>query len=258
MTDRDRRGTDLIPTDAVFYDKAQALTSSLVVAAVFEKQHKNVIRDIEAKVFPHVTEAFGRLNFELISYTDQWNREQRMYAMTKDGFMMLAMGYTGKLAAQIKEAYISEFNRMEAMLRQTALQPQDRLLLQEANQSLEEEFLEAICALLRRGDWYLYPMGAGAARRIREYAKGRPWALGRYDDDYFYIASYFAYDAYYKRAKPPASAGAIYARLAASGLIEPNPKKKYGTPATLWPMSLDGTTRTVLKFRRERVSFPIL
>lgn len=36
--------------------------------------------------------------------------------MTKDGFVFLVMGFTGKKAAQFKEAYISEFNRIEAQL----------------------------------------------------------------------------------------------------------------------------------------------
>lgn len=37
--------------------------------------------------------------------------------MTKDGFMFLIMGFTGKKAAQIKEAYINAFNQMANQLR---------------------------------------------------------------------------------------------------------------------------------------------
>ena len=44
-------------------------------------------------------------------------RELPMYLMTRDGFTFLAMGFTGKVAAQFKEAYINAFNEMEAMLR---------------------------------------------------------------------------------------------------------------------------------------------
>jgi hypothetical protein len=36
--------------------------------------------------------------------------------MTKDGFIFLVMGYTGKKAAVFKEAYITRFNQMEAFI----------------------------------------------------------------------------------------------------------------------------------------------
>lgn len=39
-----------------------------------------------------------------------------MYFMTKDGFTMVAMAYTTPEAMRFKEAYIAEFNRMEAEL----------------------------------------------------------------------------------------------------------------------------------------------
>ncbi len=39
-----------------------------------------------------------------------------MFEMTKDGFVFLVMGFTGKKAAAFKEAYIAEFNRMEERL----------------------------------------------------------------------------------------------------------------------------------------------
>ena len=41
------------------------------------------------------------------------------YQMTKDGFMFLVMGFTGKKAEQVKELYINAFNQMEAELRET-------------------------------------------------------------------------------------------------------------------------------------------
>lgn len=40
-----------------------------------------------------------------------------MYYLTRDGFTFLAMGFTGRVAAQFKEAYINAFNEMEEMLR---------------------------------------------------------------------------------------------------------------------------------------------
>ena len=46
-----------------------------------------------------------------------------MYDITRDGFAMLAMGFTGKEAARWKEAYISTFNAMEAKLRALYVSP---------------------------------------------------------------------------------------------------------------------------------------
>jgi len=51
-----------------------------------------------------------------IEYTDTMGRKQPKYLMTKDGFVFLAMGFTGKDAAFLKESYIQEFNRMQRLL----------------------------------------------------------------------------------------------------------------------------------------------
>ena len=44
-----------------------------------------------------------------------------MFNMTKDGFVFLVMGFTGKQAATFKEDYINEFNRMATTLNSNAL-----------------------------------------------------------------------------------------------------------------------------------------
>lgn len=90
------------------------VTTSLIVAQVFGKEHKNVVRDIENL---SCSESFNRLNFERITYRDSRNREQTAYEMTKDGFSFLVMGYTGAKAGEFKERFISEFNRREMMLK---------------------------------------------------------------------------------------------------------------------------------------------
>jgi len=90
------------------------VTTSRKVAEAFEKEHYNVIRDIENL---DCSEKFNALNFELVNYKDKKGENRPEYIMTKDGFTFLAMGYTGKKAAQFKEAYIDAFNKMEQMLR---------------------------------------------------------------------------------------------------------------------------------------------
>lgn len=108
----------LIPMDelGVFADAHDtARVDSRFVAQIFEKEHKTVLRNIDAILAPDsgFSAEFGRHNFVPISYKDDMNRKQRCYALTRDGFTALAMGFTGKRAAQFKEAYIKRFNEME-------------------------------------------------------------------------------------------------------------------------------------------------
>ena len=91
------------------------VTTSLIVAQVFGKEHKNVLRDIENL---SCSDTFRRLNFEHTPYVHPQNGQTyKMYEMTKDGFSFLVMGYTGERAGQFKENFINEFNKRELMLR---------------------------------------------------------------------------------------------------------------------------------------------
>lgn len=108
---------ELIPKDkfGVFADmRDTARVDSRFVAKFFEKEHRNVVRDIENL---DCSDEFNVLNFERISYIDSRNRRQRAYAMTRDGFVFLCMGYTGKKAARFKELYIKRFNEMEDFIK---------------------------------------------------------------------------------------------------------------------------------------------
>lgn len=96
-----------------FGREKRAGCTSLDVAETFGKEHKNVLRDIREL---GCSKEFNRLNFEQISYTDSMNRKQEAFAMTRDGFTLLVMGYTGELAMKFKEAYIRQFNAMESAL----------------------------------------------------------------------------------------------------------------------------------------------
>lgn len=87
--------------------------SSLDVAETFGKNHKEVLRDIRQLKCP---EDFLRRNFALQSYIDEHNHQQPMYLMTRDGFTVLVMGYTGEKAMKFKLEYINRFNEMENIL----------------------------------------------------------------------------------------------------------------------------------------------
>ncbi|WP_345873057.1 Rha family transcriptional regulator [Shewanella algae] len=89
------------------------ITTSINVAEAFGKQHKDVLRRLQAL---DCSTDFTERNFTPSGYFDSTGRKLPMWQMTKDGFMFLVMGFTGKKAAAIKEAYINAFNWMAEQL----------------------------------------------------------------------------------------------------------------------------------------------
>ncbi len=90
-------------------------TNTLIIAEHFGKDHKNILQSIRA-LMSDCPEDFNKLNFQPIKYYDARGREKPMYEVTRDGFMLLSMGFTGTNATRLKIAFIEEFNRMEAAL----------------------------------------------------------------------------------------------------------------------------------------------
>ncbi|EPF0668008.1 Rha family transcriptional regulator, partial [Escherichia coli] len=109
----------------VTIENGRAVTTSVAVAEFFRKLHKNVIQKIEAL---ECSSEFTELNFKPSEYTDSTGRKLPMYQITKNGFVFLVMGFTGKKAAAFKEAYIAEFDRMEAELRQNNTTPTNKII----------------------------------------------------------------------------------------------------------------------------------
>lgn len=105
----------LEPSELIISDGNTLKTKSLMVAETFGKQHKNVLAKVESL---DCSEEFNRLNFKLCYENNelQNGKPQKYYEMTKDGFVFLVMSFTGKKAAQIKEAYINAFNWMAEKL----------------------------------------------------------------------------------------------------------------------------------------------
>lgn len=106
--------TDLILTEDDYRQLVQSqdgkpTTDSLKVAEKFGKRHDNVLRSIDSL---KCSKKFRLLNFEESSYINEQGKLQRMFTMTKDGYMYLVMGLTGKKAALWKEAFIEAFNWM--------------------------------------------------------------------------------------------------------------------------------------------------
>ena len=117
-------------------DKGNPVTTSLLVAEKFEKNHSHVLRDIENL---SCSKEFRESNFGLSSYTSQQNKELPMYVMTKDGFTFLVMGYTGDKAGKFKEDYIGAFNQMEQTLKQLDFSNPDTVLMLAQNWKEEQQ-----------------------------------------------------------------------------------------------------------------------
>lgn len=110
--------------DFIIANDNEVKTSSLKVAEAFGKLHKNVIQKIENL---DCSPEFRLANFSANvqnQIVGTSTRDIPYYEMTKDGFMFLVMGFTGKAAAQVKEAYINAFNWMAAQLFDKHKQPQ--------------------------------------------------------------------------------------------------------------------------------------
>ncbi|EFE6918473.1 Rha family transcriptional regulator [Escherichia coli] len=109
----------------VTIENGRAVTTSIAIAEFFGKRHERVldkIRNLDCSA------KFTEHNFVSSEYTDSTGRKLPMYQITKNGFVFLVMGFTGKKAAAFKEAYIAEFDRMEAELRQNNTPPADKII----------------------------------------------------------------------------------------------------------------------------------
>jgi Rha family phage regulatory protein len=92
----------------------KVVTTSLKVAEVFEKRHDTVLRNIKNL---DCSGEFTARNFAVSEYVDSTGKKNPLYNITRDGFVFLAMGFTGKKASQFKEAYINAFNNMEEYIK---------------------------------------------------------------------------------------------------------------------------------------------
>ena len=104
--------------------------SSLMLAKRFSKQHKDVLRAID-NLLVDLPEEFNRRNFTPIAYQDARGRSQRAFEMSRDGFSIVAMGFTGREAALWKIRFLEAFNAMENELKLYA----------------ERDLISRICAL---------------------------------------------------------------------------------------------------------------
>ncbi|PEH12485.1 phage regulatory protein [Lactobacillus sp. UMNPBX1] len=107
--------------DLVIMKSQKALTTSLKVAETFGKNHRNVLRSIKNLTAQNCA---VKKMFAESTYVNDRGQEQPMYYMNRDGFTLLAMGFTGRDAMRFKLEYIEAFNRMDELIRNESSLPQ--------------------------------------------------------------------------------------------------------------------------------------
>lgn len=111
----------------VFDRDGVVMATSRDVADYFGKRHDHVLRDIDNLLKSLAPQNWGAKFREIVGFDEGANRDVRYFEMTRDGFVLLAMGFTGNKALEFKLKYLDAFNRMEAALKAAALDPADIL-----------------------------------------------------------------------------------------------------------------------------------
>ena len=93
--------------------EGQPAVRSDIVAYHFKRNHRDVLRDIR-KLRAKCPESFYRRNFAPVEYADSKGEKRPAYLLTRDGFSLLVMGFTGAEAVRWKLRYIEAFNSLEA------------------------------------------------------------------------------------------------------------------------------------------------
>lgn len=102
-------------SELVFSSGSKVLTNSVLVAKKFGKEHKHVLESIRKIMTAENSAVLGM--YEESTYLNEQNKKQPMFVMNRDGFTLLAMGFTGKQAMDFKLDYIGAFNKMEATIK---------------------------------------------------------------------------------------------------------------------------------------------
>ncbi|EPU8950456.1 Rha family transcriptional regulator [Campylobacter jejuni] len=103
-------------------------TDSLFIAGVFEKNHRDVLKNIKNLC----DDEFKTLNFKESFYLNSQNKKQPCYNLTRDGFSLLVMGFTGEKAYKWKIEFIKAFNEMEKRLRNIEYEKHDKLAFRQS------------------------------------------------------------------------------------------------------------------------------
>ena len=208
------------------------VTTSRAVAEQFGKTHAHLLRDIEKlKQDLEQTDegkAFSQSNFGLSTRLDSRGKEQPIYTLTRDGFTLLAMGFTGAKAVQFKVAYINAFNRMERLIRGGGVSAPAPALagIERRLEALEQATGTQTADLSEVGATFLQAIRA--AIESREYYISRPYGkttetgvqLGRRGRTETALIAKTAYKVYAEYVAHPLARLTLWSVLEQIGTIE--------------------------------------
>lgn len=229
------------------------VTTSRAVAEQFGKQHKHVLEAIDelmtqlsqpnfrpadseneqtetALISPAMTD-FAAQNFLLVEYTDAQGKPRPEYLLTRDGFTLLAMGFTGAKALTFKVAYINAFNRMEQLIKggvsvATLQNLEERLQALErtagegrsdAVDKVAQTYLDALKEAIKSGKYTI-------EKRFARHDNPKK-LLGLEDYDYVAVKTVLSYRIYSAYAKKPLARLALWGVLEGAGAILPKDKR---------------------------------
>lgn len=162
--------------------EGQPAARSDIVAHHFNRNHKDVLRDIR-KLRAKCPESFYRRNFAPIEINTLLPhsggiRKDRAYLLTRDGFSLLVMGFTGAEAVKWKIRYIEAFNTLE-----TAVREDHASLAREAGytQGLDEgraATAPQLQAARAEAAARIWRFGPAKKRRLRSAVRYRRMGLG--------------------------------------------------------------------------------
>ncbi len=140
--------------------------TSLQVAENFGKRHSDILRAIRNM---SCGDEFKAANFELISYRDTAGRSQQLVNMSREGFTLLAMGFTGKRFLRLKLSFIESVSKAKSasVLDTLYTEPlvsdkefrqgislRDKLMLQEQSRSITEKLKTESASFVRRNLYF--------------------------------------------------------------------------------------------------------
>ena len=182
-------------------------------------------------VIPSPTSDFATDNFLLVEYTDAQGKPRPEYLLTRDGFTLLAMGFTGTKALAFKVAYINAFNRMERLLKggmtsealrniEERLQALERTAGEgrsEAVDKVAQTYLDALREAIQSGKYTI-------EKRFAKHDNPKK-LLGLEDFGYVAIKTVLSYRIYSSYAKKPLARLALWGVLEGAGVILPKDKR---------------------------------
>lgn len=248
----------------VFENNNHVVTSSRLIAQYFGKRHDEVTRSIKNL---KCSKEFNTQNFAVVDYTDQEGEKRQEYLITKDGFTILAMGFTGANAMQFKEAYINAFNKMESLLKsnETILQLEKTIQeLEQSNKPIKEiseesillEYFNSLKQALRSKKYYL----KRKSRSRIDTEKHTGVLLGTYDMFTYSIIGQKSYNIYKEYAKIPVHRQALYNLLLTRGyLIPPTETERKKTKSiSVKKQYIDKHEYRCLIIKRDKVKINLL